>query len=266
MADIDMLLVGIWGDIKTAKTTFALTAPKPLFHMDLDLGFERAENRFESSSDIHKINSNLSEFLSTLNGIPQDAIITRRYPVPILWPGQNIQGMIALLETVTTDIGTAYMTPGIKSVVVDTGTVLWTVATSAHLERVQQRNEQRQRLQQIEYARPNAEMRALYGAARSYNTSLVITHHVGGVYKEQLGTQGIESMRVGDTWAGFTGMGGVVDIVGRTGITRNGTNDITPMMQVETCGYSLALEGQMLENPTFNGVLDTINNLRTTGV
>jgi hypothetical protein len=266
MADIDTLLVGVWGDIKTAKTTFALTAPKPLFHMDLDLGFERAESRFEAGSEIHKINTNLSDFLSTMNGIPAETIITKRYPVPILWPGQNIQGMIALLEAVTADIGAAYMAPSIKSVIVDTGTVLWTVSTSAQLERVQQRNDQRQRLQQIEYARPNAEMRALYGAARSYSTNLVITHHVGGVYKEQLGNQGIESMRVGDTWSGFTGMGGVVDIVGRTGISRNGDKEITPMLQVETCGYSLALEGQVLENPTFASVISTINNLRSAGV
>lgn len=256
---VQILSLGLWGDIKTAKTTLALTAPKPLFHADLDLGLDRAISRF-ANDHVTQIDHPLSTLLESRT-LHDNEIVSRPYLIPMLWPGQSMQGMLTMLNTVVTDVAAAYACPNIKSVIIDTGTVLWTLATNAHLERVQQTNSQRQRLQQIEYARPNSELRTLYSAARTYRKNLIITHHMGGIYKERLTDHGVESVRIGDTWAGFSGMGAIMDIVVRTAISRNDAIPV-PMIKIETCGYALALEEQELTNPTFDMLLGIINNLR----
>src|SRR5262245_53112376 len=44
------MILGIEGDDKSGKTTLALTAPRPIFHMDLDVGgFRRASHRFQGA-------------------------------------------------------------------------------------------------------------------------------------------------------------------------------------------------------------------------
>jgi hypothetical protein len=42
---ITSLLIGIYGDIKTAKTSFDLSLPKPMVNFDFDQSFDRAISR-----------------------------------------------------------------------------------------------------------------------------------------------------------------------------------------------------------------------------
>jgi hypothetical protein len=265
--DISSLLLGIWGDIKTAKTSIALSAPKPIFHCDLDQGFDRAAPQYRNYN-IEQIHEPLADYLTRTPVSQLPDIVTKPYQQPILFPGANTIGMIDIQTVVNADLGVAYANSAIRSCVIDTGSVMWAMATGAQLERAQIKNPNRQRISQIEYARPNQELRAIYGAARTFNTNLIITHHLGGIYQDVLSEKGVESLRVGDTWLGFNGMGAIVDMVARSGIVRDSGIPI-PALQVETSGYTLALEGQTLNFPDVTmaipEIMSMINTLRKNG-
>jgi hypothetical protein len=136
---------------------------------------------------------------------------------------------------------------------------MWSIRTRAHLEKAQVRNPDRIRLQQIEYGEPNTDMAAVLGACRSYSKSLVLLHHVGGIYEARLTAQGTEEIRIGDTFDGWSKSGNLVDIIMRT--YKNG---ITTGVEVIDCGLTLAAEGKKIENATFQIILDEINRLRGT--
>jgi hypothetical protein len=262
------LRAGVWGEIKTGKTSISLSFPKPLVHFDLDLSFERAAHRFRHFNiERLSVYTALGPILQAHQASGEwPDIIVIPYAVPVKWPGVNIHGMIAMWDAFVGDVEAAYLTPGVASLSVDTGSMVWKIATTAHLERVQINNPNRQNLIQIEYSRPNTELKGLYGGSFTHHKNLIITHHVGGVYKDQLTNKGVEQMRVGDTWDGFSGMGQIVDLVGRTVIDRNPANVPVPTLQVHSSGYTLALEGKNLEMPTFGSILVEINSLREQGL
>lgn len=273
-SDITELRLGIWGDIKTAKTSLALSFPKPLVHFDLDQSLIRAAHRYATKFSIEQLSlyMPLITWMEAHGGQPPPDIISIPYQIPIKWPGTKVHGMIAMWDAFVNDVMTAYSTPWVRSVSMDTGTMVWSVATTAHLERVQITNPDRQNLIQIEYSRPNTELRGLYGGATTYHKNLCITHHVGGLYQDQLTSKGVEQMRVGDTWDGFSKMGTLVDLVGRTYITKQnpmmagGKPLIIPALRVDTCGLTLSLEGQEVLNPTYDTLLAEINSLRAQGL
>ncbi len=264
------LLLCIWGEIKTAKSSIGLTFPKPLMHFDFDMGFHRAEPRV---SHLKILKVPWDQPLS--NVIPQVApdnppdIITKPYPKPIKFPGQKVFGMLDLWENhIVPDVMSVCAAPWIVSVNFDTGSVMTEVAQAAHLERAQQREPGRTQLTQIEFGKPNGELRALYDAMKTYGKNLASVHHVGGVYQESFVPHGNsvkkESVRIGDTWQGFTGTGKAVDVIGRMEIIRGAVNGSkpTPQMTIVTCGLTLTAEGIPLLNPTYEGILSLINGLR----
>jgi hypothetical protein len=70
-------------------------------------------------------------------------------------------------------------------------------------------------------------------------------------------------------------MGGIVDTVLVTGIQRTSVvlppivgqppsrqNFITPVATIQTCGYNLRAEGKELQQPSFDMLLETINQCR----
>ena len=85
----------------------------------------------------------------------------------MLWPGAKVSGIEAIWNEIVQDIITAYQVPDFQTVVLDTGSVAWQLATDSQLERIQNNNPSRERLNKYEYTRPNAEMRALYGGAKN---------------------------------------------------------------------------------------------------
>ena len=271
-SDVDKLRLGIYGDIKTGKTSLALSFSKPIFHVDLDIGgFQRAEARVLKLGysvmklpGITAVNQSLPQFYQTQGWKQLPDIITKPYPLPLKFPGQAIHGMMAVWEELIDDLLFMYATPQISTIVIDTGTMMHQISTMAHLERIQAKNPERQVLQQIEYARPNTEERSLLSGAYTYEKNLVITHHAGGKYESRLTAKGTEEIRVGDTWAGFNGMGAIVDLVARSFIAPSPNGTIVPRLWIEDCGLTLQAKGEQMENPTFDSLLELINNFRLT--
>ena len=263
---IETLNVGAWGDIKTFKTTLGFSFPKPLVHLDLDLGFERASNRILPEFSIVRIPFNQH---LTAQILAQGDIITKQYRFPIKFPGQPIRGLLSVWEEqMIPDMVLIFGTERIKSILLDTGTVMWNIDKDAQLERAQingqAQNKGRESLLPIEYALPNQEMRALLGTAKQMNKNLYIPHHIGGKYSSSL--SGI-STRIGDTWDGWNHLGAAMDVITQTSrgigpMVVGQAQEQFPQIMIETCGYSISAEGQILQNPTFDILLNYINAMR----
>tara|TARA_Y100000310_G_scaffold193641_1_gene193605 strand:+ start:11878 stop:12504 length:627 start_codon:yes stop_codon:yes gene_type:complete len=202
--------------------------------------------------------------------LSQADIVTKTYRIPIRFPKQPIRGVLELWEgEVMPDIIMAMEAPHIKSIVYDTGTVMWRLATDAHLQRAQTGSSAtRTSLIQIEYAQPNQESRAVISAPRHYGKNLCITHHIGGKYENRISAKsstGYESVRIGDTWDGWNHLGAIADVIVKTYIQETvvvGGVTKAPAARIETCGYTLAAEGLDLVTPSFDMILNIINQLR----
>jgi len=261
MDEITNLVVGSWGAIKTFKTTFGLTFPTPLVHLDFDLSFDRAKNRIPPHLQVVQIPYNVA---LTAGILSQGDVISKAYQIPVKFPKQRIRGVLEVWESqIIPDIMEILGTPRIKSLLLDTGTIMWGTDKDAQLQRAQGNNATRISLKSIEYAVPNQEMRALLGSAKNHGKNLYIPHHIGGVYEDVLTTQGTDSIRIGDTWDGWSHLGAIVDVIVKTGrqTPASGIGPI-PEITIETCGYTLSAEGLSIPNPTFDNLLALINALR----
>lgn len=254
--NVDQLVLGLWGDIKTCKSTLGLTFPKPLVHFDFDLGFQRASPTLPSDCKVLKVPWH--EPLQEHHLLEAD-VVSKSYQIPIRLPKQKVQGLLELWEEqVMPQMLLAITHPRIASLNYDTGTVLWRLATGAQLQRAQRDNPNRVNLIQIEYGTPNQEMRALIGACRNFGKNLCIIHHIGGKYEDRWTQKGIESLRVGDTWDGFSHLGALADVIARSYIETVGGYKV-PKLVIETCGYTLEAEGQEIPMPSFVSLLEKIN-------
>lgn len=264
MEPISQLRMGLWGRVKTGKTTVALTWPKPLVHFDMDLGFERAEPNF-AHLKILKVpfGQPLSAHLpgAHANGID---IITVKYMPPIKW-GTRPQGYIEWFNRVATDIMAAFEADWIKSIVYDTGSMLNKNRTSAQLELVQQRDSSRVNLIQIEYGPRNDDMRNMHAAGASYGKNFVVVCHQEPVYEQKLTSRGIESIQVPGqfTWDGFGELDRYVDIVLRTDKLIPDNGKIACEGTILTNGYALESEGQKVSPATFDTILAVTNYYRS---
>lgn len=261
---IERLIMGIWGPVKTAKSTLALTLPKPLVHIDLDQSVDRALVRFQDCT-IQRVPYGVPLSQVQLNF----DITTKPYQLPVKW-GEKVSGMVDLWALLWADLQVICESNEIASLVIDTGTILRHINVQMYLEKAQQVNNTRTSLSPIEYGKPNAEMRAFLGAPRTYGKNLAIVHHVGGIYEEHMIPDGRgnikkESIKVGDTWDGFTATDQFVDIMLRTNKIVLDGNVPKPEAIVEICGYTLAMEGKTIEDASFDKILTMINSLRAMG-
>ena len=267
---VTKLRMGLWGDVKTAKTSLAMTFPKPIFHVDLDQGFHRVTNRLGGLTYLEWSNYDPNGKMlveKIAQGHVAD-IYTKSYQQPLLWPGSKIVGIEDLWNEVVQDVIAAYQLPKIQTVVLDTGSVAWELACNSELERAQRTKEDKQTLGVFEYRRPNNEMRALYGGAKTYDKNFAIVHHMAGVYEPRVNSNGrVSDVKVGDTWKGFKEMGAMVDVVGQTLIheEKDAQGIIikrTPRVYIGTCGLTLEMEGRNVDEPTYDNLVGFINEFR----
>jgi hypothetical protein len=151
------------GSAKSGKTTFGFTFPKPMLHLDFDLGRERAIYRFKDvANQIHSV------------------------PLPEP-PGWAIGSGAAtkLWMSFTEVYHRGLSDPNIKTIFWDTGTQVWKANTQEYLETVIAKKNSRRQLLQIEYREPNDRMRSLIMEARQSNKILLIGHYETDDYQEQ---------------------------------------------------------------------------------
>lgn len=273
MFEVKTLMLGLYGDIKTGKTTIGLTFPKPIFFADFDLGFERAIWRFPNL-EVNDLDARGLDVTS--ESLNKGDIIVKRYPPPVKWPGGSLDGFELSWNQICEDFKTVFTHNRIATIQTDTGTGMWNVDHQAHLERVQKHtpNKHRQNLQPIEYARPNTEMKSLISAARAFGKNLISVHHTGGIYEERFAKDGNTtiSIRVGDTWEGFSKLGTLVDIIARAyskeetipnpDPRKSPTKKKVSYIIIEHCGLTLDAEGFKIVDPNFDKILNVVNMYR----
>ena len=216
LTDIGNVLVASYGDIKTAKTSFGLSMPKPMVNFDFDQSFRRAAFRYVKAhkSSVRMVDPHERLTAGMLDS-PAD-ITTLQYKMPIKFPGKQREGFLDLWEgQVLPDLFAVYESSNIKSVMIDTGTIMWELCHQAHLERMQRlapADKPRIQLTQIEYGRPNSECKAVYAGARVNGKHLITLNHLGpkfgvGIVEEKKGARTERSMKsdvvIGETWQGL---------------------------------------------------------------
>jgi hypothetical protein len=250
------LIISYHGPEKSGKTTFGFTAPKPMLHLDFDMGRERAIHRFRS--------------------VEKD-IITVPLPEP---PGWVIGSgaATALWANFERIYDQGLRDTGIKSIFIDTGTQMWKANTQEYLENhVKRVNPNRIQLQQMEYRTPNDRMRSKILAARTCGKILMIAHYEtdereerwvprpdGGVIKETVKTGRKEH-------AGFGEMRNLTDMHLRvfTKMTHEmnvagvAQDRLVPYARIETPGWApLNAVGLEIAEPTYDLLVLMVKTMR----
>ena len=262
------IIFGIWGPDKSCKTTLGLTFPKPLALFEFDVGsYERAKYRFTEE-------------------VSKGLIIYNVYPTPIqanLAPTFQITEKLVGIKELWRSFLQAYYealtNPEIATLMIDTFTLNWEVGRQGFLQEKQESqgpNEKlRERLLPIEYAEPNARMRAILHAAKSQNKHLVLTHHAKDEYKPMPTERGIEDMRTGNKErAGWVPLGDVVDIMVETYLDKKpalkqgnvviqpADEKTVPYCKVCLSGVALELVGLEFREPSYDKIMEQINRIR----
>lgn len=184
------LVIGIQGDEKTGKTTFALTAPDPTWYFEFDIkGLDRAVWRFKSKQIKHTSYPQPQQFLVTKNSLKEPQ---RLMGIKEIWY-KYLQDYLKFLEDETYQTG-----------VIDTATTLWSICHDTYLQEKQEvqiakgeKGKLRESLSEVEYGEPNNRFRALINAAHNANKNLVLVHYETDVYEQRLLDGVVKSFRTG---------------------------------------------------------------------
>ena len=260
-----MSILIVVGDNKTGKTTLALSGPKPLRHYDLDLGYERASHRF-----------NGQEIVSSRYAAPAQGIDILQGKVK-LRPKKALHGVRELWEQWVEDYVTALQDEHWVSHAIDTGSQLWETCHRGFLQEKQEaqlerglaaKETLRESLMPIEYGEPNARMRAMYYAARTYGRNLIITHYLKPEYQDVLTEKGKESMTTGKMiMDGYKHTDGLCDVEVWTYVSDESGNENAqgnvPWCRISLCGLDLRAQGMRIKEPTWGKIFEVIEKLRS---
>jgi len=178
-------ITAICGDEGTGKTTMALTFPKPLRHFDIDVGgYRRAIWRLDTTDSSSKSYPRPIQ----VNKLMGQQTVSTRIEVP-----KKVTGMKELWQDVVTDFVVACQDATIKTIILDSSTLLWSICHNSRLQELQEiqlakwkkehpnipfdENDYRERLQPVEYGPANDRMRTLLHTARSFGKNLVLVHY-----------------------------------------------------------------------------------------
>ena len=200
-------VVALCGDEGTGKTTMALTWPRPIHHMDIDVGgFERAAWRLNQSG------LNTESFARPIQESALLGNITEKKSGRItdVRVAKRVEGMKELWEEIIKSYVRALKDKEIATIVIDSATMLWQIAHSAHLQELQDKQiaqgkagkdwaDLRERLTSMEYGPANDRMRQLFHSARGTSTNLVLVHYPRPEYRD------IEDTKTGEVKSVQTG-------------------------------------------------------------
>ena len=277
---VTRLSLGLFGGEKTAKTTFALSLPKPMVIFDFDRGIHRALPRYlQENPQLTWAEAEIPK----LPPIDPDILVWSVNQPPDI-PGLQLEGHKSFWESLMPVMVSCIQHLNTKSVVIDTGGHMWDSACAAQFEKANENAKRngkppRERLSQIEYATPNAQMRGLVNLARSTDTHLCITHHATAKWDRA----GVSATPIGETWDGWSHLGRHMDVIASMKLVKfctqcaasfvptpiNNKNherhqgavkhEFYPELAFEECGYSLNLKEVKLGNPDYDKVVQMVD-------
>jgi len=212
--------VSAWGIEGSGKSTFGLTFPKPLFHQELDLGgFDRVIWFIEQNSTpkLRILRLEPKQDISKVDWSKWD-IVTKPYITPVqLEKLQGLQGITIKLpkqvigvkevwQEFIVDTVSVCQQPLVKTLFPDSATQLWQICHTGFLQEKQEMQiaqgikvdskDFRERLTPMEF--PNARMRDLIYAVKSFGKNYVMTHYPKDIYANKVTDRGIESYATGE--------------------------------------------------------------------
>lgn len=247
----------IWGQEGSWKTSMALTYPKPLRHLETDVGgFNRAAWRIDT------------EGIDTTTYAPPLQIEESK-KVSIKFPRRLI-GYKELWQKIFLDYIKAVRDEKIKTIVIDSATELWTLCHRGYLQEIQESqiamgtkdHAVRENLMPVEYADPNARMRQLINAGKSYGKYLVLTHYPKDEYVTVRKGEHTESMPSGKLIIdGFKDTKKLIDIVVWLELNKKGEANATVVEKCAMAGMGSTALGMELPEPSYQGLVDLRNML-----
>ena len=270
-------ITAICGDEGTGKTTMALTFPKPLRHFDVDVGgYRRA---------IWRLSSEGVESKGYPRPIQVDKLMgTQGSPSTRISIPKKVEGMKEIWQDIVTDFVASCQDKAVKTIVLDSSTLLWNICHQSHLQELQERqiarwkadsktkntpfdeNDYRERLQPIEYGPANDRMRTILHTARSFGKNLVLVHYPTDEYGAIPDGKG--GMTEGKTGAiiidGFKETKKLVDLVVWTKISETivgGVAEKSAVCKITKCGIEgMGLSAVGLEvTATYEGIINLKN-------
>ena len=261
------VILAIWGQEKTGKTTLALSAPKPIRYFEFDIGgYDRAKD----GQGVKKLGIDMSKVIHSLHLMPLQAQIKLLTPtVKGAMESKLVIGMKELWYSYLTQYITALDQPDIQTIVLDTFTVVWEICGMAYLQEKQEgqfdssgklppSERIREQLKQIEYKEPNTRMRAILYLAKSKKKNLILVHHARDGYISQINADGRrEDVRSGkQELAGWGYIGDIADVIVRTDWKSEPNTTIT------LCGLAPKATGIEIENATYDDIFKRVNFIR----
>ena len=266
----------LWGEDKSTKNTLALSAPKPLVDMEFDIGgFDRSCRNLPHLP----IKDWYDEGLIRLETYPVPFQIGKLDPIAsIIRPSKIVVGMKELFYSFAAKYIQHLQDPNIKSIMVDTGTLLYDVTCQGYLQELQEKQliqnvdgsygdrtkdgkPLRTQLQQIEYREPYIRMRGFAYQAKAAGKHLIVTHHASdeyGVVRQRDGSIGVD--RTGKrTMHGWSQWGDSADIVGHTYWD---SKERQSYFSVELAEVK-ELEGMVFKQPTYDRILEMVNLIKS---
>jgi hypothetical protein len=252
-------VIVLWGDEGCWKTTFGLSYPKPIVHLETDVGgFNRAAWRIDTKG-----------ITSTTYTPPVPMEESGVKKITVKFP-KKLMGIKELWQQIFLDYVRACRDPKVSTIVIDSATELWTICHRGYLQELQENQlaagkteaQIRENLIPVEYADPNARMRQLINAAKSYQKYLVLTHYSKDVYVTVQKGDKTESMPSGEiTIDGFKDTGKLVDLVVRLDLTKTGEVEAKIVKKCALAGMGTTALGMTLPEPSYQGLVDLRNML-----
>lgn len=251
------MIVAIWGEEKSGKSTMALTFPRPIKHFDLDVGgYDRAAWRIDKAgvdSKSYTLPIQIEKMMGSTS--------------PSIRLSKRVIGYREVWQDIIKDFVDACQDSTVQTIVIDSSTQLWVICHTALLQEKQERQKAekptlpdhmlRERLQPVEF--PNERMRSLIYTARSCGKNLVLTHYPRNIYKTKFDNKGelVEYKSDDIEPDGFKDTQKLVDIVVWTEAKRN-KDGWEASAKITRCGLEgLGFAAVGLEiTPTYQGILD----------
>ncbi|KKM24182.1 hypothetical protein LCGC14_1607640 [marine sediment metagenome] len=266
------MILSIEGDEATGKTTLAYSAPLPIVGFAFDMGIERAikggkyEELFKDVSiRVIPYNKDNDQGSTAWEGMD---ITIFELPNPIQLDAMRLQGNTDLWVYAINLMGAAFSDPRVSTLVIDTMTVARRTKASSHLENLQKAAYNpttgeripnvalREQLIQIEYGKVNDAIRDIYTTSAGTKKNLVATHHRTDEYKNLPGEGG----RIESTLTGNRVLEGLAQTHRFVDIALLTTKDNKQIKgELVKCGYSLEMEGTVMDNPTWDSIANLIS-------
>jgi hypothetical protein len=261
VSSVGPVIVGVQGEDKSGKTSFALSLPKPIYHMELDVGgFRRAAWRWQE--DVDK-----GDIVSKVYRVPQSVLRERLLGGLQLKKQGHVVGAKELWYEILEDvIGVCegrILTPDgreFATIGMDSYPEVWNTCHRSYLQELQEIQKDRVQLMSIEYGEPNSRMGVLAYGIKDSGKNLVLTNYMTDKYETVLSGGSMKEMVVGRTAAGWKQLTKIVDVLVETRI-KGGESEGEVML----CGLAMELTGMKFKNPTWGMVEQAVGMFRGQG-